>query len=385
MPNTSKIDPVSLTRDLIRCPSVTPADAGALGILQDALEGMGFVCTRYPFKEVDNLYARRGTRAPNVCYAGHVDVVPVGDATQWRHNPFGGEIEDGHIWGRGASDMKGGIAAFVAAVSELLAGGWVPSGSISFLITGDEEGPALHGTKKLLEAITAKGEIIDHCLVGEPTNPNTLGEMIKIGRRGSLNGIIKVVGTQGHVAYPDLAGNPVPTMLKLLTALASKKLDEGNGNFQPSNLEITSVDVGNPAHNVIAETATAKFNIRFNTEHSGEDLLAWVEGEAKTARCGFDGRIELDLTIPGRPFLTKPCGFTDTLSAAIKDITGRAPTLSTSGGTSDARFITHYAPVVEFGLIGKTIHQVNECAAVEDIKNLLQIYKAFLVRYFEGL
>ncbi|MBL4853516.1 succinyl-diaminopimelate desuccinylase [bacterium AH-315-J19] len=379
------LDVINLTRDLIRCPSVTPVDAGALGILQDALEGMGFVCTRYPFADVDNLYARLGTDAPNFCYAGHVDVVPVGDATQWRHNPFGGEVEDGYIWGRGTADMKGGIAAFVAAVSDLLAGGWTPKGSISFLITGDEEGPALNGTKKVLEAITERGEVIDHCLVGEPTNPNTLGEMIKIGRRGSLNGVIKVIGTQGHVAYPDLAGNPVSSMLKLLTALASKKLDDGNDSFQPSNLEITSIDVGNPAHNVIAETATAKFNIRFNTQHSGDDLLAWINDEIETVRQGFDGKIEADLTVSGHPFLTKPCGFSDKLSAAITDITGRTPALSTSGGTSDARFITHYAPVVEFGLIGKTIHQVNECANVEDIKNLLQIYKAFLVRYFDNL
>ncbi len=376
------LDVIDFTRQLIRCPSVTPADAGALGVLQDALEDMGFVCMRYPFEDVDNLYAKLGTSAPNFCYAGHVDVVPVGDATQWRHNPFGGEVEDGYIWGRGTADMKGGIAAFVAAVSELLAGGWVPNGSISFLITGDEEGPALNGTKKVLEAITAKGEVIDHCLVGEPTNPDRLGEMVKIGRRGSLNGVIKVIGTQGHVAYPDLAGNPVPTMLKLLTALASKKLDTGNGNFQPSNLEITSVDVGNPAHNVIADTATARFNIRFNTEQSGDSLLAWIQDEIALVKQGFSGRIEADLTVPGHPFLTKPCGFTDTLVAAISDITGRTPTLSTSGGTSDARFITHYAPVVEFGLIGKTIHQVNECASVEDIKNLMQIYKAFLVRYF---
>jgi len=383
------IDPVNLTRELIRCPSVTPADAGALAVLQDALEGMGFSCTRYPFAQgkerVDNLYARLGTSAPNFCYAGHVDVVPVGDAGQWRHNPFGGEIEDGYIWGRGAADMKGGIAAFVAAVSEFIGERASFGGSISFLITGDEEGPAINGTKKLLEAITAKGEIIDHCLVGEPTNPDTLGEMIKIGRRGSLNGVIKVIGTQGHVAYPDLAGNPVPVMLKLLTALTSKKLDDGNANFQPSNLEITSVDVGNPAHNVIAETATAKFNIRFNTEHSGEDLLAWIEAETKTAQRGFGGHIELDLTIPGRPFLTTPCAFSTKLSAAIKNVTGRTPSLSTCGGTSDARFITHYAPVVEFGLIGKTIHQVNECASVDDIKNLMQIYKGFLVRYFEDV
>lgn len=386
MSETTIIDPIDIARTLIRCASVTPADAGALGVLQDALEGMGFSCTRYPFAQgkerVDNLYARLGTAAPNFCYAGHVDVVPVGDATAWRHNPFGGEVEDGKMWGRGAADMKGGIAAFVAAVSEFLADGKPFEGSISFLITGDEEGPALNGTKKVLEAITDAGEIIDHCLVGEPTNPNTLGEMIKIGRRGSLNGVLTVIGTQGHVAYPDLAGNPVPTLLKLLTALASKKLDDGNDNFQPSNLEITSVDVDNPAHNIIAGSACAKFNIRFNTEHTGDDLLDWINAEIKIAGREFDGRIEADLSVPGHPFLTKPCAFTEKLSKAVEDVTGRVPTLSTSGGTSDARFITNYAPVAEFGLIGKTIHQVNEHAEIADIKNLSEIYKAFLVRYF---
>jgi len=371
----------------MRCASVTPADAGALDVLQSSLEAMGFSCTRYPFgqgkERVDNLYARLGTGAPNFCYAGHVDVVPVGDVAQWRHEPFGGVIEDGKIWGRGAADMKGGIAAFVAAVSEFLAGGKPFGGSISFLITGDEEGPALNGTKKMLEAITAKGEVIDHCLVGEPTNPNTLGEMIKIGRRGSLNGVLTVIGTQGHVAYPDLAGNPVPTLLKLLKALSSKKLDDGNDNFQPSNLEITSVDVDNPAHNIIAGAATAKFNIRFNTEHTGDDLLGWIEDEITLAGEGFDGRIEADLSVPGLPFLTEPCVLTQKLSDAIMSVTGHTPSLSTSGGTSDARFITNYAPVVEFGLIGKTIHKVNEHAKLEDIKNLKEIYKAFLVRYFE--
>jgi len=379
---TVKIDPIDFAHQLIRCASVTPADAGALGILQDALEGMGFTCTRYPFGEVDNLYARLGTEAPNFCYAGHVDVVPIGDATHWRHNPFGGEIEGGKIWGRGAADMKGGIAAFVAAVSAFLAEDKAFDGSISFLITGDEEGPALNGTKKVLEAITAKGETIDHCLVGEPTNPDTLGEMIKIGRRGSLNGILRVVGTQGHVAYPDLAGNPVPTLLKLLTALSSKKLDSGNGSFQPSNLEITSVDVDNPAHNIIAGMATAKFNIRFNTEHTGVDLLKWINSEIELAGKKFNGRIEAELSVPGHPFLTKPCVLTQKLSAAITEITGHTPALSTSGGTSDARFIINYAPVVEFGLIGKTIHKVNEHAKIDDIKNLMEIYKAFLVRYF---
>lgn len=385
--STAKIDPIELARALIRCPSVTPADEGALGVLQAALESMGFVCTRLPFTQgkerVDNLYARLGARAPNFCYAGHVDVVPVGDLSQWQHNPFEGKVEDGKIWGRGAADMKGGIAAFVAAVSEFLVDNASFDSSISFLITGDEEGPALNGTKKVLEAITAKGEIIDHCLVGEPTNPNTLGEMIKIGRRGSLNGVLTVIGTQGHVAYPDLAGNPVPTLLKLLTALASKKLDDGNDSFQPSNLEITSIDVDNPAHNIIAGAATAKFNIRFNTEHTGDGLLDWIEAEIAGASNGFDGHIEADLSVPGLPFLTEPCALTQKLSAAVEEVTGFTPSLSTSGGTSDARFITNYTPVVEFGLIGKTIHKVNEHAKLEDINNLKEIYKAFLVRYFK--
>ena len=380
----SKLDPVIFAQNLIRCKSITPLEAGALDLLQGALEGMGFICTRYPFAEVDNLYARLGTASPNLCYAGHTDVVPVGDAAAWSYDPFGGEIHGGKLWGRGAADMKGGIAAMVAAVSSLLDEGWTPHGSISFLITGDEEGPALNGTKKVLQAITDAGEIIDHCLVGEPTNPNTLGEMVKIGRRGSINGVITVTGTQGHVAYPDLAANPVPALLKILTAMTSKSLDAGNENFQPSNLEVTTIDVDNPAHNVIANAACAKFNIRFNTEHGGEDLVEWVETEIAKIEENFDGTITANISIPGRPFLTQPCGFTDTLSAAIKQVTGKTPALSTSGGTSDARFITNYAPVAEFGLIGKTIHQVDEHAEIDDIKNLTQIYKALLVGYFKS-
>ncbi|NNC35901.1 MAG: succinyl-diaminopimelate desuccinylase [Acidimicrobiales bacterium] len=382
MSKPNVINPVQFAADLIRCPSVTPKNAGALDLLQDALEELGFNCTRYPFEEVDNLYARLGTKAPNFCYAGHTDVVPVGDASDWEHEPFGGLIRDGILWGRGAADMKGGIASFVAAVSANLADGWTPNGSISFLITGDEEGPAVNGTVKVLDAIAARGEKIDHCLVGEPTNPNTLGAMIKIGRRGSLNGVITATGTQGHVAYPDLAGNPVPALLKVLTALTTKKLDDGNENFQPSNLEVTSIDVNNPAHNVIPAAATAKFNIRFNTEHDGQDLLRWINREIAGVEKEFEGKIEADLRLPGLPFLTTPCRFTDTLSEAVKSVTGRKPELSTSGGTSDARFITNFAPVVEFGLIGATIHKVNEHARVEDIENLTEIYKRLLIAYF---
>jgi succinyl-diaminopimelate desuccinylase len=376
------INPVEFAAELIRCPSVTPNDAGALDLMQTTLESLGFKCTRYPFEDVDNLYARLGDQAPNFCYAGHTDVVPIGNALDWRHNPFGGEIEDGKLWGRGAADMKGGIACFVAAVASLRAEGWSPAGSVSFLITGDEEGPAINGTTKVLDAITEAGEKIDHCLVGEPTNPNTLGEMIKIGRRGSLNGVITVTGTQGHVAYPDLAGNPVPALLKVLTALSSKQLDQGNASFQPSNLEITSVDVNNPAHNIIPQSATAKFNIRFNTEHKGEDLLHWINREIAGVQKDFDGQIDADLRLPGHPFLTTPGRFTDLLVDAVEQVTGKRPQLSTSGGTSDARFITHFAPVAEFGLIGATIHKVNEHAAIKDIKNLSEIYKALLMSYF---
>lgn len=382
MSKSNAINPVNFAAELIRRPSVTPKDAGALDLMQHTLEELGFTCTRYPFGEVDNLYARLGTKSPNFCYAGHTDVVPVGNASDWDHDPFGGQVEDGILWGRGAADMKGGIASFVAAVSANLSEGWMPNGSISFLITGDEEGPAVNGTVKVLAAIMAAGEKIDHCLVGEPTNPNTLGEMIKIGRRGSLNGVITAIGTQGHVAYPDLAGNPVPALLKVLTALTSKKLDDGNENFQPSNLEVTSVDVNNPAHNVIPATATAKFNIRFNTEHDGQDLLRWINREIAGVEKSFDGEIDADLRLPGLPFLTTPCPFTDTLSKAVQSVTGRKPELSTSGGTSDARFITNFAPVVEFGLIGATIHKVNEHARVEDIKNLTEIYKRLLITYF---
>jgi succinyl-diaminopimelate desuccinylase len=382
-----KLDPIEIAQALIRCPSITPKDAGALDTLQDILEEMGFVCTRHPFEDVDNLYARWGTSAPNFCFAGHTDVVPVGDEQTWTHPPFSAQIQDEKLWGRGAADMKGGIAAFVSAVSELLSEGWTPKGSISFLITGDEEGPALHGTKRVLEALAKSGEVIDQCLVGEPTNPNTLGEMIKIGRRGSLNGRIIVTGEQGHVAYPHLANNPVPVLIHLMAALLDKELDMGNDTFQPSNLEITTLDVGNPAHNIIPKSASAKFNIRFNTEHAGESLVNWINDEVrKTENAmehnGFVGTVEADLRLPGHPFVTTPGQFTDLLCRSIKEITGQDAELSTTGGTSDARFITHYAPVVEFGLIGKTIHQIDEFTYLKDILGLTQIYKKILQGYY---
>ena len=387
MKKTPHIDPVEFASALIRRPSVTPADAGALDTLQSGLESLGFVCKRYPFGEgearVDNLYARLGTDAPNFCFAGHTDVVPAGDESKWSQDPFAGDIKDGQLLGRGAADMKGAIAAFVGAVSELLSSGWIPKGSISFLITGDEEGPAINGTKKLLVAIDEAGEVIDHCLVGEPTNPNQMGEMVKNGRRGSFNADITVTGKQGHVAYPHLGINPVPTLLGILNKLQARHLDDGSEFFQPSNLEITTVDVGNPTENMIPETAKARFNVRFNVEHSGAALTEWLEGILAEARQGFDGTVEAEIRISGESFLTPPGKLTDILQDAAERVLGRRPELSTSGGTSDARFITNYAPVAEFGLVGATMHQVNERVDVADIETLTAIYKDVLQSYFD--
>lgn len=386
MKNISTSGAVSLAQELIRRPSVTPIDAGAMDVLQARLSAMGFACTRYPFGQgedrVDNLYARLGTEAPNFCFAGHTDVVPAGSMEKWSADPFAGEVKDGLLWGRGAADMKGAIAAFTSALETLLDSEWEPEGSISFLITGDEEGPAINGTEKLLKAITKAGEIIDHCLVGEPTNPDALGDMIKNGRRGSLNCKISVTGQQGHVAYPHRASNPVPVLMTLLTNLLARKLDDGNEFFQPSNLEVTSIDVGNTAHNVIPETAKAQCNIRFNTEHKGDALIAWIRDEVAKVADGFNGHIDADLRCTGEAFLTEPCSFIGVLQDATEDVIGRRPALSTSGGTSDARYITHYAPVAEFGLVGATMHQVDERVAITDIETLTQIYTRVLQRYF---
>lgn len=385
------IDPIEFAAALIRRPSITGTDAGALDTLQEQLEALGFACKRYPFGEgehfVDNLYARLGTAAPNFCFAGHTDVVPTGDAAKWASAPFAGQVKDGQLWGRGAADMKGGIAAFVGAVSDLLSSGWTPStsvrgGSISFLITGDEEGPAQNGTKKLLPAIAADGEIIDHCLVGEPTNPDVMGEMIKNGRRGSINTVLTVSGTQGHVAYPHRAVNPLPKLVEILAELTARQFDEGSEFFQPSNLEVTTIDVGNVAENVIPETATARFNIRFNIHHSGASLTEWIEDVMKKHDGDFDGEINTSIRVSGESFLTEPCSFTDTLQDSVEAVIGKRPILSTTGGTSDARFITNYAPVVEFGLVGATMHQVNERVDVADITTLTAIYRHMLKAYF---
>ncbi|MGB0820337.1 MAG: succinyl-diaminopimelate desuccinylase [Parvibaculales bacterium] len=382
---SQSLDPVELAAQLIRCPSVTPAEAGALDLLQEVLENLGFVCTRLPFQEdgteaVDNLYARRGSDGPHICFAGHTDVVPVGNADDWQTDPFAGDIREQALWGRGAADMKGAIAAFVAAVAAHQQAQGDVGGSISFLITGDEEGPSINGTRKMLGWLQEQGEIIDDCLVGEPTNPDVLGDMIKIGRRGSVNGVVTVTGTQGHVAYPHLADNPVPQLVTLMAHLAAGTLDDGSEHFQPSNLEITSVDVGNGATNVIPAQAVGRFNIRYNDHWDKDKISAWIE--ARLDEAAGEAGYALELSHTGDCFLTEPGPFVETLSTAIEEVTGRAPVLSTSGGTSDARFIKDISRVVEFGLVGKTMHKVDEHVPVDDIRQLAKIYEKLLAGYF---
>lgn len=389
-------DALSIARDLIRCPSVTPADAGALGVLEKALNAAGFTCHRVTFSEpgtadVDNLYARIGTEGPHITFAGHTDVVPPGDQSAWSVGPFSGEVKDGVLHGRGAVDMKGGIACSVAAVLEhLAANGGKPradgqesgSGSISFLITGDEEDVSINGTVKLLKWAAERGERFDHCVLGEPSNVETLGDTIKIGRRGSQSGTLYVDGVQGHVAYPHRAANPVPDIARLIVAISDEPLDHGSAQFQASNLEFTSVDVGNKASNVIPGEARAKFNIRYNDNHTQASLRELVETRLSKA-CG--NRIKARIVWEpsnSNVFVTKPGPFTDLAVAAIEEVTGRKPELSTSGGTSDARFISSYCPVIEFGLVGQTMHQVNERVPVKDLEKLTQVYRGILTRYF---
>jgi succinyl-diaminopimelate desuccinylase len=376
------LDPIDLACDLIRKPSVTPADLGALDVVQRALEGLGFHVQRYVFEDIDNLYARFGDTGPNFCFAGHTDVVPTGDLAQWSVDPFDAALRGGLLIGRGAADMKGGIAAFIAATARFLAQTPTPKGSISFLITGDEEGVAINGTKKLLEAITQAGETLDHCLVGEPTNPEALGDMLKNGRRGSLNCSVIVTGVQGHVAYPHKAANPVRALIDFLSVVQNHELDQGAEGFQPSNLEVVTVDVGNPATNVIPETAHARFNIRFNTHHTGQSLTQWLQDVAKAHAAALGGTIDLDIKVSGEAFFTQPGFLTHIVQDACEAVTGRRPELSTTGGTSDARFIKDYCPVCEFGLVGATMHQINERVAVADIETLTQIYHRILIDYF---
>ncbi|CAO3419025.1 succinyl-diaminopimelate desuccinylase [Azospirillum endophyticum] len=378
------IDPVALAQDLIRCPSVTPRDDGALGVLEAALEPMGFTCHRLRFQQegtepVENLYARLGTEGPNFCFAGHTDVVPPGDKG-WTVDPFAGEVMGGRLFGRGAVDMKGAIAAFVAAVSRRLQDGQ-PAGSISLLITGDEEGVAINGTRKVLDWLAERGERIDACVVGEPTNPKALGDMIKIGRRGSLSGFLTVFGAQGHVAYPHLADNPLPRLVRMLAAVTEQPMDEGTAHFQPSTLALTTIDVGNKATNVIPAQGKATFNIRFNDAHTPASIEAWL-------RRTFDaigGAYELEIYRSGDSFVTPPGPLTELVAEAVEGVTGRRPEYSTTGGTSDARFIKNVCPVVEFGLVGQTMHKVDEYCSVEDLRQLTSIYESILKGVFTRL
>ncbi|WP_349312604.1 succinyl-diaminopimelate desuccinylase [Brevundimonas subvibrioides] len=381
--STPVIDPVELTRDLIRRPSVTPVDAGAMDTLERVLTGLGFTCRRMAFEgstgaptdaRIENLYARRGTASPNLCFAGHTDVVPTGEAAAWSSDPFEAEVRDGLLYGRGAVDMKGGIAAWVAAVSQILADG-EPAGSLSFLITGDEEGPALHGTKKVVEALMAEGEVIDACVVGEPSSQTQLGDMIKIGRRGSLNTWITVHGKQGHVAYPARAANPAPVLVRLLAALDAHVLDEGYEAFQPSNLEITTIDIGNPATNVIPAEARARLNIRFNPAQTGDGLIDWLNREAGRVQAETGLQITLEHMCSGEAFLTPHGAFVTAVQDAVEASTGVRPEASTAGGTSDARFIRAMCPVLELGLVGQTMHQVDERVPVAELVALTAAYR----------
>jgi succinyl-diaminopimelate desuccinylase len=379
-------DPVALAQALIRCPSVTPKDEGALGVLDAALAPLGFACHRLRFEQegtapVDNLYARLGSEGPNFCFAGHTDVVPPGDAALWRHDPFTAEIVKGTLYGRGAADMKSAIAAFAAAASRF---GKPAKGSISLLITGDEEGPAINGTPKMLAWLDQRGERLDHCIVGEPTATAHAGDTLKIGRRGSVTTQVTVRGIQGHVGYPHRARNPIPTMAALVSRLSAHTLDTGTKHFEASTLSFTTVDVGNPASNVIPAEAHATFNIRFNDAHSPTSLTRWIEREAEAVARATGCEIALGFTVGGDVFLTEPGDFTRLIAEATAAVTGAAPEFSTTGGTSDARFIRKHCPVAELGLPGGTMHKADECVPTAEIERLTGIYLAILTRYFQA-
>src|SRR5215470_1184511 len=381
-------EPAALARDLLRCPSVTPTEAGALGVIEGVLKAAGFTVHRVTFAEpgtapVENLYARIGTASPHLAFAGHTDVVPPGEQAKWTHPPFAGAIADGTLYGRGAVDMKGAIASALAAtLHHVAAHGGRPKGSISFLITGDEEGIAVNGTVKLLKWAAERGETFDHCILGEPSNAVAIGDTIKVGRRGSLNGTLVVTGTQGHVAYPERADNPVRGLVALMSALMAAPLDHGSTNFDASNLEFTSIDIGNPVVNLIPGEARARFNIRFNDCHSQVSLRTLIEKRsAEAAGTRVRWRIEWEPS-NADSFLAEPGPFLDLVVGAIKEVTGATPKLSTTGGTSDARFIKDYCPVLEFGLVGQSMHQVDERTAVADLATLTAVYRKILDRYF---
>lgn len=377
------IDPVKLTQDLIRCPSVTPEEGGALVLLADLLESAGFTCTRVDRNGTANLFARwgQGKNGRTFGFNGHTDVVPVGDKAAWSVDPFGGKIRDGILYGRGATDMKSGVAAFAAAAIDFVTD-TPPDGSVVMTITGDEEGVATDGTTAILDWMNAKGETMDHCLVGEPTCPETLGDMMKIGRRGSMTAQFTVTGVQGHSAYPHRANNPLPVMVRLMDRLASHKLDTGTDHFDASTLAITTIDTGNPATNVIPAEAKATVNIRFNDSHSGASLSDWLRTEADKVAVEFDIKIAMQVKISGESFLTEPGELSALIARSVNAVTGITPEPSTTGGTSDARFVKNHCPVVEFGLVGKTMHAVDERVSVKDIHGLKAIYSEILRGYF---
>ena len=384
----TSINELQLAKELIKFPSVTPIDAGIMKFLEKKLKTLGFKTKILEFKEknskpVKNLYARLGNQGPNFCYAGHLDVVPAGNLKEWTVNPFKPSVKKGHLIGRGANDMKSSIAAFVSAVSNFVGNKRKFNGSISLLITGDEEGAAINGTKKVVDYLRKKKEKIDFCLVGEPTNPNKLGEMIKIGRRGSMNGRLSIIGVQGHVAYPQRANNPSTALVQILKELKEIKFDNGTKDFQPTNLEITKIDIDNSADNVIPGLANAKFNIRFNNKHTSSSIKKKIDRIIKKISNKNKSKYKIDYSVSGEAFLTKPNNTTFMIRDIIKKITKIKPQLSTTGGTSDARFIRKIAPCLEFGLVGKTMHKVDEAVSLSDLKKLTLIYSNILQNYFK--
>tara|TARA_B100000963_G_scaffold352505_1_gene365774 strand:- start:15096 stop:16253 length:1158 start_codon:yes stop_codon:yes gene_type:complete len=385
MPN---IDELTLARELIKFKSVTPQDSGAIGFLGKKLKSLGFKVQIMEFKDkksksIKNIYAKMGKGSPNICYAGHTDVVPPGDIKNWTNNPFNPVVKKNYLFGRGATDMKGSIASFVSAVSKFIKRKNRFKGSISMLITGDEEGLAINGTKKVVEHLKKRKEKIDFCIVGEPTNPNKLGEMIKIGRRGSLTGNIEIYGIQGHIAYPHLLNNPINVLVKICKKLKEKKLDKGNKNFQPSNLEFTSFDVNNKAHNVIPAKAKARFNIRYNDIHTANTLKKKIQNIVRTICKKNKSKFQISFLPNGEAFLTKPDKTILMVKKVIKKITKINPKFSTTGGTSDARFIRKISPCLEFGPVNKTMHKVDECVSISDLRKLTSIYENILIEYFK--
>ena len=377
------VDPIALTANLVRCPSITPIEGGALQLLDKLLSEAGFETWRVDRNNTPNLYARWGVRGANKSFGfnGHTDVVPLGDEAAWTVDPFGGDIKDGILYGRGATDMKSGVAAFVAAAIDFVTD-TPPDGAVIIAITGDEEGPSTDGTIALLDWMQANNEAMTACIVGEPTCPELMGDMIKVGRRGSLTARFTVTGKQGHSAYPHRANNPLPAMMRLMDRLASHEMDKGSDHFDPSTLAVVTVDTGNPATNVIPASCRATANVRFNDLHTSASVIAWMQSQVDAVAAEFGVNIDMPVRVSGESFLTPPGALSDLVSAAVQAETGITPKLSTTGGTSDARFVKDHCPVVEFGLVGKTMHQVDECVPVEQITQLKAVYARVLSQYF---